>query len=146
MKTGFTLVARLGSAGDRYPHILVDAHNWALRLGPSYRRDEKYYSSLPSLFQGMADHLLRRGMSQTPVDGFEALARELKAGMKDLCDLATTCLEKLGNERQALPLVAKRDSGSTLGTPSGVSATVIAFPARKLAGNDSHIELEKRLR
>jgi hypothetical protein len=135
MKTGFTLVARLGSAGDRYPHILVDTHNWVLRLGPSYRRDERYYSSLPSLFEGMVEHFLRRRVSLAPVDGFEALAREIRAGIKDLRDLATTCLESLVKERQPLPQVAKRDPGSTLGTPSGVPAPVIAFPARKLIGN-----------
>lgn len=53
-------VARLGKKGEKYPHILVDSHCWCLRLGPRDREDDKCYSSLPTLLQGLLEHQLRR--------------------------------------------------------------------------------------
>ncbi len=60
MSEAWREVARLGKKGEKYPHILVDSHGWCLRLGPRDREDEKYYSSLPNLLQGLYEHLLRR--------------------------------------------------------------------------------------
>lgn len=133
MSAAFKLVARIGPAGDRYPHILVDAHGWALRLGPSYRQDEKYYSSLPSLFEGLVEHFLRRRLSWGPANGLEALAREVRAGMKELRDLATTYLENSGNGMQPRPVDATHNLRPARGTPSRGSAPGTAYPARKRA-------------
>ena len=60
MSEAWREVARLGKKGERYPHILVDSHGWCLRLGARDREDDKYYSSLPTLLQGLLEHLLRR--------------------------------------------------------------------------------------
>jgi hypothetical protein len=60
MSEAWREAARLGKKGEKYPHILVDSHGWCLRLGPRGREDEKYYSSLPNLLQGLYEHLLRR--------------------------------------------------------------------------------------
>jgi len=60
MSEAWREVARLGKKGEKYPHILVDSHSWCLRLGPQGKEDDKYYSSLPNLLQGLYEHLLRR--------------------------------------------------------------------------------------
>ncbi len=64
MSRGWREVARLGGAGARYPHILVDPHCWYSRLGPNYRTDEKYHSSLPLLFHGLVEHYVRRRLAR----------------------------------------------------------------------------------
>jgi hypothetical protein len=60
MSESWREVARLGKKGEKYPHVLVDSHGWCLRLGPRGGEDDKYYSSLPNLLQGLYEHLLRR--------------------------------------------------------------------------------------
>ena len=56
MKTGWKLVAQLGMSGPGYPHLLVDRHGWCLRIGRG-RGEEKYYSTLPSVLQGLIEHV-----------------------------------------------------------------------------------------
>ena len=60
MSEAWRELARLGKTGEKYPHILVDSHGWCLRLGARDREDDKYFSSLGSLLQGLSEHLLRR--------------------------------------------------------------------------------------
>ena len=60
MSEAWREAARLGQTGERYPHVLADTHGWCLRLGPRDRSDNKYYSSLSSLLQGLIEHLMRR--------------------------------------------------------------------------------------
>ena len=66
MKNGWNEVARLGPEPGRYPHILVDKHGWCLRLGRG-SGDEKYYSNLPSLLQGLVEHVERRYPCNAPL-------------------------------------------------------------------------------
>lgn len=134
MGKGFTLVVRLGMDGPRYPHILVDAHGWLLRLGPHWDRDDKYYSSLPSVFEGMVEHALRRRLGGTPAEGLEALARDVRAEMKELRDLAIRCLENLGDGGRYWPVHATHAQGTACGPSRGGSGPGTAHIARKRAG------------
>lgn len=95
MSKGWKEVARLGSAGACYPHILVDAHGWCLRLGRNSRQDEKYYSSLPALLQGLVEHFVRRHLiSQTPVLDLRGLVAEVKGALRSALTLCSDALEK----------------------------------------------------
>jgi len=134
MSGKFKLVARLGSAGERYPHLLVDAHGWVLRLGPHYRLDEKYYSSLSAALEGMAAHLLRRRLGQEPASDLEALARKVRAELTGLRELATRYLENMGSVKQSLPVDAAPDLAWARGTPVAGSGPGTAHIARKRAG------------
>ena len=81
MSEAWREVARLGKRGEKYPHILVDSHGWCLRLGPRDREDEKYFSSLPTLLQGLSEHLLRRKdheSAKVVAEMKELLVRNLK--------------------------------------------------------------------
>jgi hypothetical protein len=109
MKTGWKEVARLGTEGTGYPHILVDAHGWCLRLGPSCRGDDKYFSSLPSLIQGLSEHIVRRRLWTNPeVRGLEALGEEVRRALIRASDLAKGLAKAAGRESQPMP--AKRRS------------------------------------
>ena len=119
--SGWSEVARLGESGDRYPHVLVDAHGWALRLGPNYRRDDKYFSSLPTLLEGLVEHSLRRRLPLFPADGLEALASEIRSVMSMVRGLASKCLEDLSNETQ--PMVPDIDRRPLIGFPAPKSAS-----------------------
>jgi hypothetical protein len=66
MKNGWKEVARLGLSKDGYPHVLVDAYGWSLRLGPS-RTEQKYFSNLPSLLRGLTEHWIRRRLRECPL-------------------------------------------------------------------------------
>jgi hypothetical protein len=66
MKNGWNEVARLGPPPGGYPHVLVDQHCWCLRMGPG-RGQEKYYSNLPSLLQGLVEHVERARLRNTPL-------------------------------------------------------------------------------
>jgi len=131
MSGKFKLVARLGSAGERYPHLLVDAHGWVLRLGPHYRLDEKYYSSLPAALEGMAAHLLRRRLGQEPASGLEALARKVREELTGLREMATRYLENLGNVQQPRPVDAVPALGWARGSSREDSGPVTVHPAPK---------------
>src|SRR5205814_547254 len=94
MSNGWKEVARLGALGARYPHVLVDSHGWCLRLGPRSRTDEKYYSGLPSLLQGIVEHSARRHLAQAGSLDLAGLVREVKAA---LATALTLCPEVLKN-------------------------------------------------
>ena len=81
MKNGWNEVARLGTAEDGYPHVLVDAHGWCLRLGRA-RPDEKYYSGLPSLLQGLIEHVVRRHLRDCgTLNSATAMLAEVRAAL-----------------------------------------------------------------
>ena len=97
MSKGWREVARLGGAGARYPHVLVDSHGWCLRLGSNSRADEKYYSSLPVLLRGLVEHLVRRRlMALSGSLDLQELCREVLDALHSALGLCHEALEKGG--------------------------------------------------
>jgi hypothetical protein len=92
------MVARIGAGPGGYPWILADTRNWVLRLGTSRGEDEKYFSSLPCLLEGVLAHLLRRRLGQGGViEGVELLIREHRASLeyaKELGQRLAAALER----------------------------------------------------
>src|SRR5262245_35843331 len=117
MKTGWKEVARLGTEGPGYPHVLVDAHGWCLRLGRE-RGEERYYSNLPSLLQGLIEQLIRTRFRDCPaLRSAEAMLAEVRAGLEE----AAECRNAL----VALPAIAYTPAGRTerpVFSPDPVSA------------------------
>ena len=100
MKSGWRLVAKLGSEAPHFPHILADPHGWGLRLGPNSHADMKYYSSFPNLLEGLVEHLVRRRLGAehfilSSVDLVAEVRRELDRA-RELCQVATREIEFLG--------------------------------------------------
>jgi len=90
MKTGWKLVARLGTSGPCYPHLLVDRHGWCLRLGPDPRVDDKYYSRLLFLMEGLVEQALRRDVLPLPVAaGIGELRAILRESLRSAIELGT---------------------------------------------------------
>jgi hypothetical protein len=90
VKTGWKLVARLGTFGPGYPHLLVDRHGWCLRLGPNPRVDDKYYSRLLFLLEGLVEHWTRREALTTPIlAGIGELRALLLATLRSTMELGT---------------------------------------------------------
>ncbi|HEX7897827.1 MAG TPA: hypothetical protein VF950_08715 [Planctomycetota bacterium] len=126
MSKGWRLVSRLGAAGTRYPHVLVDSHGWCLRLGANTRQDEKYYSSFPNLLQGMVEHFARRRLAATaPLSSLMELVGEVKDAMRTALDLCREAVEEGGLHEHM-----RRAEG--LGKPSVAEHT--PFPARAVPG------------
>lgn len=94
-------VARLGKKGERYPHLLVDTHGWCLRLGPRDREDEKFYSSLPTLLQGLSEHLLRR-KDEESAKGVAEMKALLIQNLKEARDLGEELESRFPNLHQRL--------------------------------------------
>lgn len=87
MKHGWRLVAKLGPVAPHFPHILSDPHGWGLRLGSNPRADMKYYSSFPTILEGLVEHLVRRQLGSDPpilcqVDLVGEVRRELAYARK----------------------------------------------------------------
>jgi hypothetical protein len=132
MKTGWKEVARLGMDGALYPHVLVDPHGWCLRLGPDPRRDEKYYSGLPTLLQGIVEQGVRRSLMTAPtVIGVQELRLQVQRGLRTVVALSGSLV--LGIIRQT----SIRPSGPTEDDPGGPDAlrrslvSLIPIPAHK---------------
>src|SRR5262245_8099682 len=87
MKAGWTEVARVGVSNDGYPHVLVDAHGWCLRMGPGHR-GERYYSGLPTLLQGLVEHLTRHHLRDR---GSLISAAAMLAEVRAALDQAARC-------------------------------------------------------
>ena len=85
MRSAFRLVARLGPDPHGYPWILADARNWVLRLGPGHGDDDRYYSNLPSLIEGLTAHWVRRRLG--PADGLQLLLQEHRAALAEAREL-----------------------------------------------------------
>jgi hypothetical protein len=80
MKNGWHEVARLGLFPGDYPHVLVDKHGWCLRLAAE---EEKYYSSMPTLLQGLIEQLLRRRLREAgPLLCAQAMLAEVRAALE----------------------------------------------------------------
>jgi len=129
MSKGWREVARLGGTGARYPHVLVDAHGWCLRLGPKSRSDEKYYASLPMLLRGLAEHGTRRRLASLsgPLDLSE-FCREVEDALHSAIELCQEALEKGGLEehrRRLGPLAQGRS------TPKAFPEALIAPRAKQ---------------
>ena len=97
MKRGWRLVAKLGTVAPHFPHILADPHGWALRLGPNDHADMKYFSSLPNVFAGLVEHLVRRRLgTEHPILSSVNLVGEVRrelAHARELCQVATREVE-----------------------------------------------------
>ena len=101
MSEAWREVARLGKKGEKYPHILVDSHGWCLRLGAREKEDDKYYSSLPNLLQGLYEHLLRRPDHES-ARGVLEMKNLLVRNLKEIRELGEDLEQKLPNLRQRL--------------------------------------------
>ena len=104
MKHGWRLVAKLGKPPGWYPHLLSDPCGWGLRLGPNFRADMKYYSSLPSLLAGLVEHLARRRLGAdhpilSQVDLVGEVRKEL-AQARLLCETATRQVKLIDRRSQ----------------------------------------------
>jgi hypothetical protein len=90
VKNGWNEVARLGTAEDGYPHVLVDAHGWCLRLGRT-RSDEKFYSNLPSLLQGLIEHVIRRHLRDCgTLNSAESMLTEVRVALDQAARFQST--------------------------------------------------------
>jgi hypothetical protein len=99
MKKGWHLIARLGGTGARYPHVLVDAHGWCLRLGPVSRGDDKFYSRLDNLLGGLVEHCARRRLGDLgSVLDPQGLLEEVRDALGTALDLATTAVQEVVRE------------------------------------------------
>ena len=99
MSKGWKEVAKLGGAGSRYPHILVDSHGWCLRLGLRTRNDEKYFATLPVLLHGLVEYFIRRRMAAlSSVLDMKEFVRELRDALHSALGLCHEALEKGGLE------------------------------------------------
>lgn len=88
-------VVRLGEEGAGYPHILADTHGWCLRLGPSRRFDDKYYSNLPGLLRGLLEQGIRRSLmaSGGGLD-LEGFVREVRGALESAHTLGCRALRE----------------------------------------------------
>ncbi len=124
MKTGLNEVARLGTSGSRYPHVLVDLHNWCLRLGPDPKKDDKYYSSLTNLLQGLLEQGVRRSMLKNrSVAGIDELVGALRNALESMVEIGRR-LEGIINQSPAKPV---RHPGPAKGGSAG--SAVVPVPA-----------------
>ncbi len=90
MKTGWKLVARLGTSGPGYPHLLVDRHGWCLRLGPNPKVDDKFYSRLLFLLEGLIEQALRRKVLTMPAaTAIGELRAILKESLRSAIEIGT---------------------------------------------------------
>ena len=116
MSEAWREVARLGKKGEKYPHILVDSHGWCLRLGPRDREDEKYYSSLQNLLQGLYEHLLRR-KDRESARGVLEMKAILIRNLKEVRELGEELENKFPNLRQRLLEAADKSRGLRVSLP-----------------------------
>ena len=105
MKNGWNEVTRLGSGDGNYPHVLVDVHGWCLRLGRE-RGQEKYYSSLPSLLEGLIEHLTRSRLRHCPtLMTAAAMLTEVRAALDEAAAHRQSLIALIGRELPIRPLV-----------------------------------------
>lgn len=96
MSSGWKLVAALGAQGSGYPQVLVDNHGWCLRLGPSARQDERYYSNFSSLLSGLVEQLLRRRLkSGEALEGLQALLLAVEGILREAGELCSSARESV---------------------------------------------------
>jgi hypothetical protein len=109
VKTGWKLVARLGTSGSGYPHLLVDRYGWCLRLGHNPRVDDKYYSRLLFLMEGLVEQALRRDLLPLPVAaGIGELRAILRESLRSAIELGTRLESILQETPIRLPKASAR--------------------------------------
>ena len=112
MSEGWREVARLGGAGARYPHVLVDPHGWCLRFGRNARSDERLYSSLPLLLHGLIEQSARRRLlSISAALEIQELRREVGDALHGALALCHEVLERGGLEEHVLRWEARAIGG-----------------------------------
>ncbi len=132
MRTGWKEVARLGMDGARYPHVLVDPHGWCLRLGPDPRRDEKYYSGLPTLLQGAVEQGVRRSLMTTAIaTGLEELRRQVQRAIQNVTAQRETLLQEIARQSPIKRLSASEEAPEGPGACWRSLSSVSPIPARK---------------
>ena len=119
MSEAWREVARIGKKGEKYPHLLVDSHGWCLRLGPRDREDEKYYSSLPNLLQGLYEHLLRRKDRESARATLEMKAILIQ-NLKEARELGEELERTIPNLRQRL-------LGCIRSSPEGIGQLLLSL-------------------
>jgi hypothetical protein len=119
LKPGWKLVARLGDGGERYPHVLTDPHGWCLRLGPSRKQDEKYYSSLTTLLLGMLEQGTRRYF----------LHSEAAVGVRDLAELVGRGVDSMVRLASRLEATCPGSPGKSPAARNNVDDAPAACPA-----------------
>ena len=120
-------MARLGSDACRYPHLLADAHGWCLRLGPDPRKDDKLYSRLEFLFEGLIEQGLRRGLpGMRTSNTVEELLGELRTGIRAMRSLGRSA------ERTIQELHRRQSSATEPLEPISEAPRVFPFPAAAL--------------
>ena len=129
MKTGWKPVARLGTTPPGYPHLLVDPHGWCLRLGPDSRKDDKYYSRLTTLLEGMIEQGLRRRLiGAAEVVGIEQLSQAVIKTLAAMTELGRR-LEILVQESPIRQAVASERPGETSTVSTFPQALPVSFKA-----------------
>jgi len=123
MKNGWNEVARLGTGEGNYPHVLVDKHGWCLRLGRE-RGEEKYYSSLPTLLEGLIEHLSRFRLRHCPV---------LMTAAAMLSEVRAALEEAAGHRKSVIALTAQQLPIRPLEPPNDSSAHPALFPPSEAA-------------
>jgi hypothetical protein len=126
VKTGWKLVARLGTSGPGYPHLLVDRHGWCLRLGANPRVDDRFYSRLLFLLEGLVEQGLRRDFLTLP----EA------TGIGELCAILRESLRSTVDLGERLEKVLKESPVRPLGSPKAQFSLPIPFPPIQTASLD----------
>jgi hypothetical protein len=129
VKTGWKLVARLGTSGPGYPHLLVDRHGWCLRLGPNPKVDDKYYSRLLFLMEGLVEQAMRRDVLVLPAAaGVGEVRAMLKESLRSAIDLGTRLESILQETPIRLPGVSARPD-LKLDTPQRPQDVPVPFQA-----------------
>jgi len=140
MSKGWKEVARVGASGARYPHVLVDAHGWCLRLGPNPRRDEKYYSSLPLLLHGLVEHGARRRLlSLSAALALGELRREVKDALHSALGLCSEILGSGGQKEHVRRWDAREGSETAPGSPRIGPARPSSIHAMKGLVSNRHV-------
>jgi hypothetical protein len=117
MSEAWREVARIGKSGEAYPHVLADSHGWCLRLGPGRSPDEKYYSSLPSLLQGLTEQILRRRLgADDEIRTLLKLRNEVGHHLRHVALLGAELERRLGGPARQRPKEAS-NRGSRIQEP-----------------------------
>ena len=120
MKRGWNEVGRLGRKGSRFPHVLVGRHGWCLRLGPNAQGDDRYYSGVPSLLNGLIEHVVRRRMGEgSDVRALSDLVGEIRDSMEFARGIARDAASRMAH-RSSGDVLTGLASGPELGARRGV--------------------------
>ena len=130
MRKRWKLVARLGVAGRRHPHLLADPNGWCLRLGPRPGDDDKFYASLQTALRGLVEHFTRRRLlgSRVALD-VKGLVRHVEDALHSALTLCGRARQKEAIESGIRPSHGQKTPGGTSGTPRRLPKPFPAFHA-----------------